>query len=78
MNEVGTDLIPDPTTAGDFCRRFAEADVAASMDAVNAVRPKLWRGRGRHLGLRAADRHVGQHPGGALSDQPARQRPQPP
>lgn len=23
MNAVGPDLIPDPTTAGDFCRRFA-------------------------------------------------------
>jgi hypothetical protein len=49
MNAVGADLIPDPTTAGDFCRRFAEADVVALMDAVNAVRPKLWRGRGRDL-----------------------------
>jgi hypothetical protein len=49
MNAVGADLIPDPTTAGDFCRRFAEADVVALMDAVNAVRPKLWAGRGRDL-----------------------------
>ena len=22
MNALGADLIPDPTTAGDFCRRF--------------------------------------------------------
>jgi Transposase DDE domain group 1 len=49
MNAVGADLIPDPTTAGDFCRRFAEADVVALMDAVNAVRPTLWRARGRDL-----------------------------
>jgi hypothetical protein len=49
MNAVGADLIPDPTTAGDFCRRFGEADVAALMDAVNSVRPKLWRGRGADL-----------------------------
>jgi hypothetical protein len=49
MNALGADLIPDPTTAGDFCRRFAEADVVALMDAVNAVRPRLWRGRGRDL-----------------------------
>jgi hypothetical protein len=27
MNALGAELIPDPTTAGDFCRRFAEADV---------------------------------------------------
>jgi len=49
MNAVGADLIPDPTTAGDFCRRFAEADVTALMEAINAVRPKLWAGRGRDL-----------------------------
>ena len=49
MNAVGADLIPDPTTAGDFCRRFAEADVAALMEAINAVRLKLWAGRGREL-----------------------------
>jgi hypothetical protein len=49
MNALGADLIPDPTTAGDFCRRFAEADVTALMDAVNAVRPQLWRGRGAEL-----------------------------
>ncbi len=49
MNALGADLIPDPTTAGDFCRRFAEADVIELMESINAVRPKLWRGRGRHL-----------------------------
>src|SRR5207248_7796909 len=49
MNALGADLIPDPTTAGDFCRRFAEADVAALMEAINAVRPTLWTGRGRDL-----------------------------
>jgi len=49
MNAVGAELIPDPTTAGDFCRRFGEDDVVALMDAVNAVRPKLWAGRGRDL-----------------------------
>jgi len=46
MNALGADLIPDPTTAGDFCRRFDEADVARLMEAINAVRPKLWAGRG--------------------------------
>jgi len=49
MNALGADLIPDPTTAGDFCRRFDEADVATLMEAINAVRPKLWAGRGREL-----------------------------
>lgn len=49
MNALGADLIPDPTTAGDFCRRFSEADVAALMEAFNQVRPKLWAARGRDL-----------------------------
>jgi hypothetical protein len=49
MNALGADLIPDPTTAGDFCRRFDDTDVVALMEAINAVRPALWAGRGRHL-----------------------------
>lgn len=64
MNALGADLIPDPTTAGDFCRRFTEADVVALMEAINAVRPKLWSGRpcgGSALlaCVASADRHAG-------------------
>ena len=49
MNALGAELIPDPTTAGDFCRRFDAEDVVALMEAINAVRPQLWAGRGREL-----------------------------
>jgi hypothetical protein len=49
MNALGADLIPDPTTAGDFCRRFRQDDVVELMEAINAVRTKLWRTRGRDL-----------------------------
>ena len=49
MNALGADLIPDPTTDGDFCRRFNEADVLELMEAINQVRPRLWGGRGRDL-----------------------------
>lgn len=49
MNALGADLIPDPTTAGDFCRRFSEADVIELMERINAVRPKLWSRRGPDL-----------------------------
>jgi hypothetical protein len=49
MNALGAALIPDPTTAGDFCRRFTEADVSTLMEAINAVRPQLWAHRGREL-----------------------------
>lgn len=49
MNALGADLIPDPTTAGDFCRRFKETDVVVLMECINAVRARLWRGRARDL-----------------------------
>jgi len=36
--------IPDPTTSGDFTRRFeSEDDVLALMDAFNEVRQKVWK-----------------------------------
>jgi hypothetical protein len=49
MNGLGARLLPDPTTTGDFLRRFTETDIVALMDAINSVRPALWRGRGADL-----------------------------
>jgi hypothetical protein len=49
MNGLGARLLPDPTTTGDFLRRFAQADIVGLMDAVNSVRPRLWAGRGADL-----------------------------
>jgi len=49
MNALGAELIPDPTTAGDFTRRFSEQDVVRLMECINAVRPQLWRHRGQDL-----------------------------
>jgi hypothetical protein len=49
MNGLGARLLPDPTTVGDFLRRFTEADIVALMEAINSVRPALWRGRGGDL-----------------------------
>jgi hypothetical protein len=45
MDSLGADRIPDPTTAGDFTRRFSEQDVLSLMDAINAIRPKIWKKR---------------------------------
>ena len=42
IDALGAQRIPDPTTAGDFTRRFFESDVVALMDAINTVRTKLW------------------------------------
>ena len=35
LDALGARRIPDPTTAGDFCRRFAEPDVVTLMDTIN-------------------------------------------
>jgi hypothetical protein len=42
LNALGARRIPDPTTAGDFCRRFFEADVVTLMDAINQTRLRVW------------------------------------
>ena len=43
LNAVGAERIPDPTTAGDFCRRFHETDVMFLMKAFNRIRRKVWQ-----------------------------------
>ena len=43
LDALGAQRIPDPTTAGDFCRRFTEADVEKLMDAINEVRLTVWK-----------------------------------
>jgi len=42
LDALGAQRIPDPTTAGDFCRRFERPDIHALMDAINQVRLKVW------------------------------------
>ena len=49
LKAVDAELIPDPTTAGDFTRRFHQQDVIQLMECINAVRPQLWRSRARDL-----------------------------
>jgi hypothetical protein len=44
LDMLGVDRIPDPTTAGDFCRRFnSERDVDALQDAINESRLRVWQ-----------------------------------
>lgn len=47
LDALGAQRIPDPTTAGDFCRRFSEADVEALQDAINQTRLDVWRQQDR-------------------------------
>src|SRR5262245_11638955 len=42
LNALGAVRIPDPTTAGDFGRRFREADVRALMEAINTARLRVY------------------------------------
>jgi Transposase DDE domain group 1 len=42
LNALGAERIPDPTTAGDFCRRFSGMDVMTLMDAINKARQRVW------------------------------------
>ncbi len=45
LDALGTKRLPDPTTAGDFCRRFGEPEIYALINAVNAVRLRAWAGQ---------------------------------
>ena len=42
LDALGTPRIPDPTTAGDFCRRFDEAAIEALQRAINQTRVRVW------------------------------------
>jgi hypothetical protein len=42
LDALGAARIPDPTTAGDFCRRFSGPDVVTLMDTVNGARLRVW------------------------------------
>ncbi|MHC4675482.1 MAG: IS1380 family transposase [Planctomycetota bacterium] len=43
LDALGAERIPDPTTAGDFCRRFDETDIQILMNIINDFRIKVWR-----------------------------------
>ena len=43
LDALGAQRIPDPTTAGDFCRRFDEATIEALQTAINKTRLRVWR-----------------------------------
>jgi len=49
LDALGAQRIPDPTTAGDFCRRFSISDVHLLMECINAARLRLWRQQPREF-----------------------------
>jgi Transposase DDE domain group 1 len=43
LDALGADRIPDPTTAGDFCRRFTPEDVEILQDVFDQTRVRVWQ-----------------------------------
>jgi len=44
LDAIGAQRIPDPTTAGDFCRRFEnERQILVLMEAINDIRLNVWK-----------------------------------
>ncbi len=42
LDGLGAAALPDPTTAGDFCRRFDETSIMTLQEALNRCRLKVW------------------------------------
>ena len=42
LDMLGTHSIPDPTTAGDFCRRFSAEQIEQLQDKINEARLNAW------------------------------------
>jgi Transposase DDE domain group 1 len=45
LNALGARRIPDPTTAGDFCRRFEPQDVRELQEVYHEARLQAWAGQ---------------------------------
>jgi hypothetical protein len=45
LNALGARRRPDPTTAGDFCRRFTPATIDTLLDIIDDTRRRAWRGQ---------------------------------
>ncbi len=43
LDALGAERIPDPTTAGDFCRRFSDVQLLHVMQGINRARRQVWR-----------------------------------
>lgn len=43
LDALGARRIPDPTTAGDFCRRFNQVDIDILQTTFNKVRQRVWK-----------------------------------
>jgi Transposase DDE domain group 1 len=61
LDAVGARRVPDPTTAGDFCRRFDQEKIICLLDAIDEVRLKVWARQPaefRNLAIIDMDGHI--------------------
>ena len=49
LNAVGAESIPDPTTAGDFCRRFTADSLNDLRHAIDDARKNVWKRQPREF-----------------------------
>ncbi len=45
LDALGARRIPDPTTAGDFCRRFTKDTIGTLLDIIDDTRLRVWAGQ---------------------------------
>jgi len=43
LNGLGAQRLPDPTTAGDFTRRFRPEDITTLQECINRTRQRVWK-----------------------------------
>ncbi len=43
LDALDAEIIPDPTTAGDFLRRFDKDDITELMEIKNTIRKRIWQ-----------------------------------
>lgn len=53
MDALGAPRIPDPTTAGDFLRRFDRSQIDDLSEALNVARTRVWKKNGHEFFKRA-------------------------
>jgi hypothetical protein len=53
LDALGAQRIPDPTTEGDFCRRFKVPHIETLMETINQVRLGVWKLQGPEFFERA-------------------------
>jgi len=66
MNSLGAERIPDPTTAGDFLRRFDRWTIDKMQEVINETRKKVWKKQGEKfltVGIVEADGTISETQG---------------